>query len=230
MTNASATLRVDNFQLRINGQTLIDSLSFCIQPGEIVALMGPSGSGKSSLLKWLIGISDSAIETTGTAWLGDQRIDQQLPECRGLGLMFQHHGLFPHLSTEQNLLIGIPDKLPKAQRREMAAQALREAGLANYGSRSVSSLSGGEQARVSLLRTLLSAPRALLLDEPFSALDDDRRAQIRAFTFAQISTQQLPTLLVTHDKADIPDHVKQVINLRHYRPDSSHHDEQPHRY
>lgn len=218
MTNAATTLSVDNFQLRINAQTLIDKLSFLIQPGEVVALMGPSGSGKSSLLNWLIGISDTAIETSGTAWLGDQRIDQQLPERRGLGLMFQDHGLFPHLSTEQNLLIGIPGKLPKSTRREMAAQALREAGLDGYGSRAVSSLSGGEQARVSLLRTLLSAPKALLLDEPFSALDDARRAQIRAFTFNQIATQQLPTLLVTHDKADIPDGTSQVINLQDYQP------------
>jgi len=115
--------------------------------------------------------------------------------------MLQQDYLFPHMTVGQNLLFGLPSGDRKL-RWQRVCDSLATAGLAGLENRDPSTLSGGQRARVSLLRTLLSEPHALLLDEPFSRLDADRRAQIREFTWQ--SAAELPILLVTHDTADIP--------------------------
>jgi putative thiamine transport system ATP-binding protein len=105
-------------------------------------------------------------------------------------------------------------KVRKTDRKQKVTQALKDAGLTDYHQRPISSLSGGERARVSLMRTLLAQPKALLLDEPFSALDASRREQIRQFTFDTIRERQLPTILVTHDAQDIPEQFNdRIIHL-----------------
>lgn len=195
-------LRVDNLTLHLpTGQCLVENLSFSIEPGSVLALMGPSGSGKSSILSWLTGTSDGRIRATGDVWMGGQLLSHVSTENRRFGLMLQQDYLFPHMSVGDNLHFGLRGG-SRQSRKERVCQSLVEAGLAGMEHRDPATLSGGQRARVSLVRTLLSDPKALLLDEPFSGLDTTLREQIRRFTWQAAS--ELPVLLVTHDVADIP--------------------------
>jgi len=192
-------LRVDKLSIKLpDGTQLCQELSFNINPGEILVLMGPSGSGKSTILSWLTGTLDN----------------NNLPvEKRSLGLMLQQDYLFPHMSVGENLKFGLRGG-SKLERQSRVNASLKSAGLEGMGNRDPATLSGGQRARVSLLRTLLSEPCALLLDEPFSRLDVTLRSQIRDFTWH--SAAKLPTLLVTHDDADVPPHAS-ILNLSELR-------------
>jgi len=183
------------------GNPLVADLSFSLAAGEVLAVMGPSGSGKSSLLGWLTGTLPPGFEATGELHLANQRIDSLPTERRRIGLVLQSDYLFPHMSVADNLLFGLRGGA-RRERHERVAHSLEQAGLAGFGHRDPATLSGGQRARVSLLRTLLSEPAVLLLDEPFSRLDAARREQIRQFTWTQ--SAHLPVLLVTHDLADVP--------------------------
>lgn len=199
-------LRVENLSLHLpNGQCLVEDLSFVIEPGSVLALMGPSGSGKSSILSWLTGTADSRISSRGTIWLGDKKLNPLPTEKRRLGLMLQQDYLFPHMTVGDNLYFGLRGGT-RQFRRDRIRQSLVDAGLAGMEDRDPATLSGGQRARVSLVRTLLSDPFALLLDEPFSGLDTALREQIRRFTWE--AAAELPVLLVTHDVADIPANAK----------------------
>ncbi|WP_202303510.1 ATP-binding cassette domain-containing protein [Dryocola clanedunensis] len=194
-------LSVRDCSLFYGSRPLLDSLSFDVAPGEIVTLMGPSGVGKSTFLNWMIGALPPSFTASGELWLNDSRRDTLPVERRRIGILFQDALLFPHLSVGQNLQMAIPKDL---KGRQLAEQALESAGLAGYASRDPATLSGGERARVSVLRALLARPEALLLDEPFSRLDRDLRAQFRQFISDNIAGQALPVVLVTHDAQDIP--------------------------
>ncbi len=195
-------LRVEDLTLQLpDGTYLSRELSFVIEPGDILVLMGPSGSGKSTVLSWLTGTLDKRIRASGEVWLGETRLYDVAVEKRKLGLMLQQDYLFPHMSVGQNLKFGLRGG-SKAEREARVTESLESAGLAGMTDRDPMTLSGGQRARVSLLRTLLSEPCALLLDEPFSRLDVTLREQIREFTWR--SAADLPILLVTHDDADIP--------------------------
>jgi putative thiamine transport system ATP-binding protein len=164
-----------------------------------------SGSGKSTLLNWIIGDLDPHFSATGELWLNGMRRDALPVEARHIGILFQDDLLFGHLSVGQNLAFALPAKLKGGQARcQQVEQTLVNMGLAGFHDRDAATLSGGQRARVSLMRTLLAQPQALLLDEPFSRLDVALRTQFRAFVFEQIALQRIPTLLVTHDPADVP--------------------------
>jgi putative thiamine transport system ATP-binding protein len=128
---------------------------------------------------------------------------------RRIGILFQDDLLFPHLSVLENLLFALPAGAA-AQRIARAEAALAEAGLADHGPRLPHTLSGGQRARVSVLRALLAQPRALLLDEPFSRLDLPLRERFRAFVFERLRAQGIPAVLVTHDAHDVPPGAKVV--------------------
>ena len=207
------TLQLEKVTIGVHGRTLIRDLSASIEPGRVLAVMGPSGSGKSSLLAWIAGTLEPPFESSGALRLDGVDVTSRPIQQRRIGLLFQDDLLFPHLSVLGNLLFALPAapraafKVAAGDRRarmQAAEAALDEAGLAGFGPRLPGSLSGGQRSRVSLLRALLAAPAALLLDEPFAKLDTALREQMRQFTFATLAARRVPALLVTHDQADVP--------------------------
>lgn len=195
-------LTLERVIIQRDGRTLVD-ISGHVAPGEVLTVMGPSGSGKSTLLSYIIGTLDSGFDTTGRVILNGTDITDLAPEQRHVGILFQDELLFPHLSVGENLAFGLRASVKtRAARRAQIDAALEDIGLAGFADRDPETLSGGQKARVALMRMLLSGPKALLLDEPFSRLDTERRDQIRALVFDQARAKGLPVLLVTHDHAD----------------------------
>jgi putative thiamine transport system ATP-binding protein len=207
------TLQLESVSISVHGRTLIRDLDASIEPGRVLAVMGPSGSGKSSLLAWVAGLLAPPFEARGVLRLDGKDLTSRPTQQRRIGLMFQDDLLFPHLSVLGNLLFALPAG-GRTARTRAAEAALDEAGLAGFGPRMPGSLSGGQRSRVALLRALLAAPAAILLDEPFSKLDAALREQMRQFTFTTLAARQVPTLLVTHDEADVPRGAR-LIRLDH---------------
>jgi len=205
------SLELDGVTITLHGQPLVQGLTARVAPGDVLAVMGASGSGKSTLLAWMCGTLGAPFEASGRLVLEGREV-QQLPiEQRRVGLLFQDDLLFPHMTVNDNLLFALPPG-PRAERRHGVEAALASAGLEGFGPRRPASLSGGQRARVSLLRAVLAQPVALLLDEPFSRLDAALREHFRSWVWAQVRAQRLPTVLVTHDAADVPAGA-QVIRL-----------------
>ncbi|MBT8086590.1 MAG: ATP-binding cassette domain-containing protein [Gammaproteobacteria bacterium] len=199
--------------LRIDGSALFPPLSLEAQPGTVTSVVGPSGSGKSSLLNYLCGFVPSGITAAGSVLIGKDDLTALPPQARGLGKLFQDPLLFPHLDVAGNLLFGLLGGSSRRERRKRVDDALSSVGLEGFGARDPATLSGGQQARVALLRVLLSEPRALLLDEPFRALDDASRERVRKLVFTEATRRSLPTLLVTHDQGDVAAAAGPVVEL-----------------
>ena len=185
-------------------EPLFREVNFCVPRGEIVTLMGPSGSGKSTLFAWMVGALSDDFQARGELWLDARRCDSLPVEARGLGILFQDALLFEQFSVGQNLLLALPERIVGRARREAIEQALDSAGLSGHYASDPATLSGGERARVSLLRALLAEPQALLLDEPFSRLDKTLRKTFRTWVFDAARARNIPVVLVTHDEDDIP--------------------------
>lgn len=208
--NATHRLELRDICIQLGDQVLVE-LDAEIGPGEVLTVMGPSGSGKSTLLAYLAGFLAPEFRARGQVRLDGQDIGSLPAEKRGMGLLFQDPLLFPHLSVAGNLRFGLPrsvgDKVPRVE------DALAQIGLAGFGDRDPATLSGGQKARVALMRLLLSAPCAVLLDEPFSKLDTHLRHEMRRLVFDRLRAAGLPSLLVTHDREDAEDTGGQVIEL-----------------
>lgn len=200
----SARLKLEGVTIALGDRILIPCLDLDIEPGEVATLMGPSGSGKSALLSYIGGTLDGAFTASGRVMVGDADITDLPPNLRRVGVLFQDDLLFPHLSVGGNLAFGLSAEVRgrRRARRARVEKALADAGIAGFYDRDPATLSGGQRARVALLRTLLSEPRALLLDEPFGKLDQALREDFRRFVFAHVAARQLPVLMVTHDIAD----------------------------
>ena len=195
-------LRLEGITLSLGPQRLL-AIDTLIRPGEALTVMGPSGSGKSTLLAAITGTLAPAFSMTGRVRLDGADITHLPTEARRIGILFQDELLFPHLSVGANLAFGLPGHVrPRAARRARIEAALDAIGLAGFFDRDPATLSGGQRARVSLMRMLLSEPRALLLDEAFSKLDTTLRSQIRTLVFTTAGDRGLPILQVTHDSAD----------------------------
>ena len=193
-------LELRNLAKNFEARTLFAGVDLRVAPGEIVALLGPSGSGKSTLLKIVAGLEQP---DHGSVWWDGQDMTAWPPERRGFALMFQDFALFPHLNVQDNVAFGLVEKrVPKAQARAQADEMLARFGLAAQAAQKVWTLSGGEQQRVALARALITAPRALLLDEPFSALDAELRQSLSQEFRQRIAQAGMATLLVTHDEAE----------------------------
>ncbi len=209
----SAGLHLDDLCIRHHGAALV-RLDVHIAPGEVLTVMGPSGIGKSTLLAAITGTLPPGFTTTGRITLNGRDITHSAPENRHAGILFQDELLFGHMSVGRNLSFGLPATLRgRATRRAKVAAALAEIGLEGFGPRDPATLSGGQKARVALMRMLLSEPQALLLDEPFSRLDAALKDQMRALVFERARDRALPVLLVTHDPGDAKAAGGRVVTL-----------------
>ena len=190
------------------------SLSHEIAPGEVLTVMGPSGVGKSTLLAFITGTLAPEFRATGRVILDGHDITDAAPHQRRVGILFQDDLLFPHLSVGANLAFGLPPGGGgRAARQAKVAAALAEVGLDGFADRDPATLSGGQKARVALMRMLLAEPCALLLDEPFSRLDAALREQVRAMVFERAKARALPVLMVTHDAEDAAAAGGEIITL-----------------
>ena len=179
----------------------LDTVNLAIPRGETVCLLGPSGCGKSTLLRLAAGLEvlqAGHIAVGGHVVAAGGAHRRQLPpEARGVGLMFQDYALFPHLTVMENVRYGLPGG--RAQGEDRARRALAELGIADLAGRYPHELSGGQQQRVALLRALAPKPRVMLLDEPFSTLDEHLRHEVRMETMKLLAASEAVTVIVTHD-------------------------------
>jgi ABC-type Fe3+/spermidine/putrescine transport system ATPase subunit len=197
---SGGTLSLRNLTRRFGAHTAVDDVSLDVAPGELVALVGASGSGKTTTLRIAAGYEHP---DSGSVLIGDREITRLPPQKRAFGMVFQHYALFPHMSVEQNVAFGLEARgVSRRERLEKARAALAGVGLGGAGGRPVQSLSGGEQQRVAVARALVIEPRALLLDEPLSNLDPILRQSMRDDLSALLRKAEVPALLVTHDQED----------------------------
>lgn len=210
------TLELKNINLQLEQDVLIHGLDRTIAAGEILTLMGPSGSGKSSLLAYIAGVLAPEIQSSGEIRLGGTLLNGLPTAERSVGILFQDPLLFPHMSVGENLAFSLPSTLRGSARQRAVDEALERADLSGYANRDPTTLSGGQQSRVSLMRTLLAKPRALLLDEPYSRLDQALRQHFRDHIQTLVRDAGLPTVLVTHDPQDAPQgsEVLQMTDLK----------------
>jgi putative thiamine transport system ATP-binding protein len=190
-----------NLCIMREGNPLIE-VDHAIAAGEVLTVMGPSGVGKSTLLAYITGTLAPTFTGMGQVLLDGVDITTKPPHARRIGILFQDDLLFPHMSVGANLAFGMPPGGGKAARRAQVEDALGGVGLTGFADRDPATLSGGQKARVALVRMLLSNPCALLLDEAFSRLDADLRAQVRDLVFQTAKERALPVLMVTHDIED----------------------------
>jgi len=203
-----------NISLGLGGVELISGLDLTVEGGAVATIMGPSGCGKSSLLAYICGTLSADFTASGNVRVDGTTVNGLPPEARRIGILFQDDLLFPHLSVGDNLAFGLPPYIKgRAARRARIEAALAEAGLASLAERDPDTLSGGQRARVAVMRTLLSEPRTLLLDEPFSRLDATLRERFRSFVFDHARKQAIPTLLVTHDPDDAASAGGRIVEL-----------------
>ena len=179
-------------------------LSAEVAKGEVLTVMGPSGAGKSTLLQAIAGQLKAPFSIAGQIKINGLVINDIDAHLRRVGIMFQDALLFEHMTVGENIAFAMPAdrQKNKQMKRDAINELLAAVDLDGIADRAVNTLSGGQQARVSLIRTLASQPEVVLLDEPFSKLDVALRGQIRSWTFFQLKARKIPAVLVTHDKDD----------------------------
>lgn len=196
------TLSARGVTRRYGPKTAVQSAEVDLRAGRITCLLGPSGSGKSTLLRLLAGLEPV---DAGQVLAGDRVLSAAgrtvPPEARDVGLVFQDYALFPHLSVRDNVAFGLRD-LPRAERRGRVEAALAEVQLADRARSWPHALSGGEQQRVALARTLVRRPHTVLLDEPFSGLDAHLKSEVRESLLGTLKAAGAAVMLVTHDAGE----------------------------
>ena len=198
MSDNTDSLLIRQLNISRQSKSLISLTELRVKPGEVATIVGPSGSGKSTLLRWVLGEPLHDFNASGELWLGGKRMDKEPIERRQIGLMYQKGDLFPHLTVLQNLLFALP-RVGKAEQRQRAEQALQAVGLQHKRTAMPDELSGGEQSRIALIRSLLAEPEAILLDEPFSALDEFTRSEMQKWLLDIWQSNKRSILFVTHN-------------------------------
>ncbi len=187
-------------RLRQSGPIPLEA-AFSCRPGELLALVGPSGGGKSTVLRCIAGLNrpkSGSVRFNGQTWYDGQSGVDLSPQRRSVGYVFQNYALFPHLSAEANVMAAL-SHLPASHRAHRAAELLETVHLKGLGRRRPTALSGGQQQRVALARALARDPKVLLLDEPFSAVDQVTRRKLHR-ELARLRTRlDAPIVLVTHN-------------------------------
>lgn len=193
-------LEIKHIKKAFKGEAILEDVNLTLDQGEFVSILGPSGCGKSTLLQIISGLVE---EDFGTIVMDGKDIGEVEVNRRNIVMVFQDHLLFPHLSVEQNIAFGLSvRKAPREKIRETTGELLKLMGLTGYENRRVAMLSGGEKQRVALGRALAVKPEILLLDEPFSNLDQALRQEMRLFTKEIVERLNMTTLLVTHDREE----------------------------
>lgn len=194
-------LEISGLAKRFGDHQVVDDVSLSVMPGQVTCLLGPSGCGKSTTLRMIAGVENpdaGRIDVDGrTLWQDGRSVP---PEQRSIGLMFQDFALFPHLSVAQNVAFGL--KLDRAAARARVVDLLAKVGMSRHIDRFPHELSGGEQQRVALARALAPRPKVMLMDEPFSGLDDRLRDDIRDETLDVLKAEGTAVLLVTHEPGE----------------------------
>ncbi|MET0146177.1 MAG: ABC transporter ATP-binding protein [Ilumatobacteraceae bacterium] len=197
-----SALAIDHVTKAFGATVAVDDVEVTLADAELLALVGPSGCGKSTLLRLVAGL---LAADRGTIRIGGTTVDDGTrvvdPERRHIGLVFQEHALFPHLTVAQNVAFGLRS-LGRSERDGRCSHWLDLVGLGSYGRRYPHELSGGERQRVALARALAPAPRLMLLDEPFASLDPNLRAQIRGDVVELLRATGTPAVFVTHDQVE----------------------------
>lgn len=194
------SLSISNLSLSFNDQYVLDNLNLTVQPGEFLSLLGESGSGKTTLLKSIAGLLDFQ---SGRIYLNGQDITDLEPNKRPISYVFQDLRLFPHLTVYEN--IAFPLKMHKVNKKEADQrifQLLDDVQMTGFGDRHISELSGGQQQRIALARALAIEPQLLLLDEPFSGLDETLRKEMGQLIKKLHEEKELTIIMVTHDKRE----------------------------
>ena len=215
-TAASANevlLRVEGVSKSFDTTLAVDNVSLALHRGEIFALLGGSGSGKSTLLRMLAGFE---TPDQGRILLDGQDITALPPYQRPTNMMFQSYALFPHMTVEQNIAMGLKqDRLPRAEIRERVAEMLRLVKMEAYAKRRPAQLSGGQQQRVALARSLAKRPKLLLLDEPMGALDKKLRTEMQLEVVDIIEKVGVTCLMVTHDQEEAMTMASRIAIMSH---------------
>jgi ABC-type Fe3+/spermidine/putrescine transport system ATPase subunit len=207
----TAFVEVERVAKRFGTTPVLRGLSLEVAEGEVVALLGPSGSGKTTLLRLLAGFEEA---DSGSIRLGGNDVTRVPPARRGVGMVFQHYALFPHLDVLGNVAFGLYGRgLDRERTLLRVAEVLALVDLAGYQTRPVAALSGGQQQRVALARALAPAPRLLLLDEPLSNLDPALRERTRRAMQEVLRRLSITTVLVTHEQEEAFDLAQRVAVL-----------------
>jgi len=189
-------LRLNDIAVEIEGKTIIEGVDLEVSDGEVVGVLGPSGSGKTTLLRAIAGLVE--VRNGDVTW--DGRSVLGVPtHLRGFGLMFQRYALFPHLDVAGNVGFGLKMQ-GEHDARAKVDEALAGVGLEGFADRTIDGLSGGEQQRVALARTLAPAPRLIMLDEPLGALDRNLRRRLLVEMSEILEERKVTALVVTHDR------------------------------
>lgn len=204
-------LEVRDLSVRYGDRLAVDGVSLAVPAGGSLALVGASGSGKSSLLLAIAGV----IEATGAVTWDGENVARMPAHRRGFGLVFQDGQLFPHLTVAQNVAFGLEmQRVPRDARRARVEELLELVGLPGTESRAVTELSGGERQRVALARTLAPRPRLVLLDEPLSSLDADLRTRLAGDVRGVLEASGAAWIVVTHDRAEADAMATSIATMR----------------
>jgi iron(III) transport system ATP-binding protein len=213
VTASVPRLEIRNLLRSFDGKRVVDDVSLTVKAGQVIGLLGPSGCGKTTTLRIIAGIEQ---QDGGEVYVDGQLIsDAQRaipPEKRGIGLMFQDYALFPHLSVAENIAFGL--KGSHASRADRVAELLARVNMSHYRDAMPHALSGGEQQRIALARALAPRPRIMLMDEPFSGLDNRLRDEIRDQTLAVLKSEETAVLLVTHEPEEAMRMADDIVLMR----------------